>query len=157
MRSHFFRRPPLSIAIQAHGLVAAQPQSRSSFTGRGGLVWRGSARPTPLSEEYRIQIRYRVTDWPETKVLSPALQQRGGELIPHMYRQEALCLFNPGKGEWDGHMKLASTILPWCCLWLYFYEVWFVTGQWHGGGDHPDEHTMAACGAVRGGRHRPLL
>jgi hypothetical protein len=32
---------------------------------------------------------------------------------------------------------IAYTILPWTSLWLYFYELWLVTGQWMGGGKHP--------------------
>jgi len=30
-----------------------------------------------------------------------------------------------------------ETIVPWACLWLYYYEVWHTTGEWLGGGLHP--------------------
>ena len=36
-----------------------------------------------------------------------------------------------------GGQKFAETIVPWACLWLYYYEVWHATGEWLGGGLHP--------------------
>jgi hypothetical protein len=54
-----------------------------------------------------------------------------------MYQQESLCLFNPEKREWNPEQRLGDTILPWACIWLYFYEIWLATGDWKGGGDHP--------------------
>ena len=34
-------------------------------------------------------------------------------------------------------MLLADTIVPWAAEWLMHYELWLVTGEWTGGGDHP--------------------
>jgi hypothetical protein len=31
-------------------------------------------------------------------------------------------------------MMIATTIIPWLALWLYYYEVWLATGHWEGGG-----------------------
>jgi len=138
MNNYCPKKPPLAIAIQAHCLRIAQPDSQCRFTGRSGLVWNGSARPTPLSEQYRLRISYDLGYLPQTKVLQPELRRRGERKIPHMYDQENLCLFNPNKREWNDRMRIATTILPLACLWLYFYEVWLATGDWHGGGDHPD-------------------
>jgi hypothetical protein len=97
----------------------------------------GHLQPTPLSEQYRVRIRYTLGNYPETDVLSPALGRRSDELIPYMYRQKTLCLFNPNKQEWNPAMRIGKTILPWTALWLFFYEVWLATGEWKGGGDHP--------------------
>ena len=36
-------------------------------------------------------------------------------------------------------MYVADFIPPWVSTWLYFYEVWYATGNWHGGGTHPDK------------------
>lgn len=143
--------PPLSIALQARFLQAAQPGSSYRFTGRSGLIWRGSLRPTPLSEQYKLRVSYTLGHYPETTVLEPKLKSRGNELIPHMYEQTTLCLFNPHKGEWTPHMRLSETILPLASLWLYFYDIWFATGGWEGGGDHPQSRrdppqaTRPAC------------
>lgn len=127
-----------SVALQAHALTTAQPDSSCRFTGHEGLFWKGKARPTPLSEVYQLQITYKLGYSPKTKVVEPQLRQRGEERIPHMYAQKTLCLFNPLKREWNDRMLIAKTILPLACLWLYFYEVWLVTGVWNGGGDHPE-------------------
>jgi hypothetical protein len=138
MSSCGHRQPPISIAVQAHCLRMAQPESTVRFTGRSGLVWRGRAQPTALSDVYRLQIAYDLGDLPRTKVLDTQLKRREDQQIPHMYGQESLCLFNPQKCEWNARMQIASTVLPLACLWLYFYEIWLVTGEWHGGGDHPE-------------------
>jgi hypothetical protein len=34
-------------------------------------------------------------------------------------------------------MRIADTIVPWLILWLFYYEIWHVTGEWKGGGVHP--------------------
>ena len=31
-------------------------------------------------------------------------------------------------------MKIATSIVSWLVLWLYYYEIWRVTGEWLGGG-----------------------
>ena len=31
-------------------------------------------------------------------------------------------------------MLLAKTTVPWASRWLYYYELWLVTGKWLGGG-----------------------
>ena len=36
-------------------------------------------------------------------------------------------------------MLLGNSVLLWASVWLFFYEVWTVTGKWLGGGEHPEE------------------
>ena len=36
-------------------------------------------------------------------------------------------------------MLIADTIVPWTCEWLVHYEIWFATGEWHGGGEGLEE------------------
>jgi hypothetical protein len=33
---------------------------------------------------------------------------------------------------------VALTIIPWAAQWLVCYEIWHATGQWVGGGAHPE-------------------
>lgn len=74
------------------------------------------------------------------RVLEPSLKVREGEdAVPHMYGQERLCLFLPESQEWQPADPIALTIIPWASLWLFFYEVWHATGEWLGGGVHPEE------------------
>lgn len=129
---------PLPISIQAAFLKAAQPGSTCSFTRGSGLVWKGTLQPTPLSDIYTVRIRYGLGRQPQTDVLNPKLQRRGEQPIPHMYEQKHLCLFNPGKWNWDATMRIDQTTLLWASMWLYFYEHWLATGEWQGGGDHPE-------------------
>ena len=49
-----------------------------------------------------------------------------------------LCLFDPAAYEWDPHLRIAETILPWSIKWLACYEFWLMTGRWVGGGRHAD-------------------
>jgi hypothetical protein len=118
-------------------LKQAQPGSHSQISGHETFTWNGNVQPTPLNEIYKIRIRYKLGCYPEVIVKEPKLQGRDGQLIPHMYEQKRLCLFNPHKLEWNTRMRIADTILPWTSLWLYYYEIWLATGQWLGGGDHP--------------------
>jgi len=34
-------------------------------------------------------------------------------------------------------MAIADTIIAWASEWLFFYELWLATGEWHGGGHDP--------------------
>ena len=53
----------------------------------------------------------------------PGLRTRAdAERIPHTYAPERPCLFYPAGREWRPDMTIATTIIPWLSLWLYFYE-----------------------------------
>lgn len=114
------------------------PEFRSTVRD-GILVATGQLRPSELSATYTVQISQQGGKSPAVKVVQPALRPgKNGEEIPHMYSQERLCLFVPGGEEWKPADPIALTIVPWASLWLYFYEVWHATGEWLGGGVHPD-------------------
>ena len=105
---------------------------------KGVIIWRGLIRPTVLSDEYDIQINYRLGSAPKVKVLSPKLQRGpNNEQIPHIYNCGSLCLYLPRTSEWTPSMPIAETIIPWAYEWLHFYEFWQATGKWSGGGEHP--------------------
>lgn len=105
----------------------------------GTLVAKGELQPTDLSASYTVEVKQHGGRSPEVRVLSPTLcPGRDSEAIPHMYSQERLCLYLPGANEWRPKDPIAFTILPWASLWLSFYELWHATGEWLGGGVHPD-------------------
>ena len=83
---------------------------------------------------YSLQIR------PKVHVLSPRLDLPSRRSEVHVYSDGTLCLYFPG--EWDRSSLLVDTIVPWICEWLIHYEVWQVTGNWHGGGIHIDNKTI---------------
>jgi len=101
-------------------------------------VCRGNLQPTPVSETYKVRIEYAIKNAPKVWVESPKLRRRiEAERIPHTYDDDRPCLYLPSAGYWRSDKKLAQTIIPWLCLWLFYYEAWLVTGDWQGGGAHP--------------------
>ena len=95
-------------------------------------------QPTRWSASYRVRIEYEIHRAPRIFVEEPALELRCGKSIPHRYRNESLCLYLPGSGEWTAGKYLANTIIPWIVLWLHYYEYWQATGIWFGGGTHEE-------------------
>jgi len=101
-------------------------------------VWKGFLQPSALSETYSVTVRYRPGRNPETRVLSPELKIRDGfKDLPHINPDGSVCLHV--MGDWQPWMYLADYIVPWLSTWLFFYEVWYATGNWFGGGTHPDK------------------
>lgn len=114
------------------------PAFRTVRRGKG-VIARGAIQPTAISAVYEVEITHRGGRSPEVRVLSPELERRvEDEPIPHMYEQQRLCLYLPGENEWKPDDAIALTILPWSVLWLTFYEAWHATGEWLGGGVHPN-------------------
>lgn len=104
------------------------------------VTWTGDLQPTPLSEKYTVRIVYSLgMDQPDVTVIFPELVKRNDESIPHVYPGNKLCLFRPKKKEWTKEKLISKTIVPWSSLWLYYYELWHVTGEWLGGGEHPNK------------------
>ncbi len=101
------------------------------------LVWEGKIMPTELSQIYTVKLKYKIGKSPQVNILSPELIEPEGKRLPHTYSRKRLCLYYPGIDNWRGDMLLAETIVPWISEWLYYYEIWLVTGEWYGGGIHP--------------------
>jgi len=91
-----------------------------------------------MSPAYLVRILYVLGKRPDVTVIDPPLENRNGERKPHMFDQKRLCLFRYKHDEWDSDMRIDQTILPWTCLWLFHYEIWLATGEWRGGGEHPE-------------------
>ena len=100
--------------------------------------WTGTWRPTELSPEYCIEITYPQGRRPRIAILSPILPLGPGHTkLPHVFEgQKDICVHT--SDEWNSGKLIADTILPWVSQWLYFYEVWALTGKWFGKGTHPD-------------------
>lgn len=98
----------------------------------------GEIQPTPRSEVYIIELKFKLHDVPRVHVLRPELIVNfKGDKIPHVYPGNRLCLYQPKYNEFKRGSYLSDTIIPWTSLWLYHYEVWHNTGDWKGGGEHP--------------------
>jgi len=97
--------------------------------------------PYSCVASYDILITQTINENPKTRVLAPSLRPlAGGAAIPHLYNQEkqVLCLYLPAAAEFDGRRPIGPQILPWAATWLYYFEEWLVSGEWSGGGIHPD-------------------
>lgn len=137
------RQKPLPLPVQDMHMKRQWPSFACEQKTPSSRVWIGTIQPTDMSSSYTVKISYRSSDGrPHVTVLDPELKRRtdaeGKErAIPHVYKGPELCLFLPWGNEWTCEMSIASTIVPWASLWLYFYEVWHATGEWLGEGEHP--------------------
>ena len=96
----------------------------------------GVLQPTPTSDRYTVEIGYKIRVRPRIQVLKPELRLSPGHAkLPHVFRGNYLCLHLPG--QWREDMLISRFIMPWISLWLIFYEVWVVTGEWFGEGYEP--------------------
>ena len=144
-----FERPhrPLTAAQQFLNLRVNPISSGSGTLRAGHLTWRCAVTPTPVSRSYDLRIDYRQGHTPRAFVEAPNLVALAeGRRLPHVYDQQPtrLCLYLPGTGEWTPALRLDQTVVPWAALWLYFFEDWLVSGEWKGGGRHPDPDPRTA-------------
>jgi hypothetical protein len=110
----------------------------STSVGMNSLWIKGELQPTSRSDIYTVEILYHFRKRPIVNILKPLLIKNfKGEDIPHVYAGDKLCLYQPKYNEFKFSDFLSATIVPWTSLWLYHYEVWHVTGNWLGGGEHP--------------------
>lgn len=110
------------------------------FAGRGNhkvRTWIGKVQPSDMSPEYLVKIRYELGKRPKIYVLSPALRDRDGERIPHIYPDNTLCTYLPRAKEWTSAHLIADVLVPWISDWLLFYEAWHATGEWLADAAHP--------------------
>lgn len=108
---------------------------------RRGLVWEFPATPSPLSRTYQVKIEYEEHSTPEVFILDPDLHVLAGDrALPHIYADHPprLCLYLPGTREWLPEFLIATTIVPWTYLWLFYFEEWLLSNEWKGGGEHPE-------------------
>lgn len=138
--NRFKARRPLTAAEQYASLGGS-----ASFPGSGGvrmghLHWTFEARPTPVSRTYSVDLNYRPGSPPRVVVVKPDIVALAdGRRLPHVYEQSPprLCLYLSSTGEWAPHKLLSHTVIPWACIWLFYFEDWLLTDNWRGGGVHP--------------------
>jgi len=130
-------RPIANLALQSLHILHRFPE----FTyrrERGAGVWRGSLQPSSLSQKYRVAISYDLHACPSVKIIAPTLPPKA----PHRWSDGSLCLFYPKESPWKRDMLIATTILPWAALWLYYYELWLDTGKWLGPSSHASDRQL---------------
>ncbi len=98
-------------------------------------------QPTAMSSEYNVRIVYTLGKQPDVSVIEPELKPDKNGSLPHVFSGNRLCLFKNenGRYEWGSDLQIANTLVPWISHWLFHYEIWKITGEWHGGGEHPNQ------------------
>ncbi len=48
----------------------------------------------------------------------------------------------PKTREWGPHIQIASSVVPWASLWLFYFEEWLVSDDWKGGGEHVSDRDL---------------
>lgn len=134
-----------TVGEQALRLEEAVPWSRATLLGTETMTWVGNVSPDAFSPNYLLRIVYTQLDSPAVHVLAPEFRRFREEPLPHVYPGRRLCLYDPRvrPRQWDPWMWIADTTLPWAVMWIYYYEIWAMTGVWHGGGNHPDVKEVA--------------
>lgn len=127
-----------SLSEQFSALRVKYPRFESSFDSHISLIVKGTLQPTSRSAIYQFTLNYSITGVPKLRIISPKLiKNEKGDSIPHLYSEGNLCLYYHKYREFRRIDFLCDTIIPWASLWLYYYEVWQLTGEWLGGGiDH---------------------
>lgn len=127
-----------TIVQQVNSLKVKYPNWTMNFNSLQ-LKAEGIVQPTPRSEKYTIEIKFHILKPIQVRIIKPVLvMNESGNKIPHMYSQKTLCLYMPKYSEFTRKKYISDTIIPWTGLWLYYYELWHLTGKWLGGGEHPE-------------------
>ncbi len=109
-------------------MKAAFLQFHWRVTRAGGVEWKGALQPTPESHAYDVVILHEPDRMPVVCVERPSIRKDTW----HRYPDGSLCLYWPKEWRWSPRESLAETIVPWTAFWLYYYELWCVTGEWLG-------------------------
>ena len=135
-RRGFPHQRPLTPAQQGYFLKLAFPDFQVK-TARNQLRCTGVLQPSPISDAYTVKLEYEVSaPRPRVHVLQPELRlAKGKTKLPHVFPGNELCLHL--SSDWRPDQKICEFVIPWISVWLYFYEVWLVTGEWLGGGHEP--------------------
>ena len=136
---------------QAASMESDFPQMRLVSRDASFGVWKGALRP--FFQEHLVEVFYRVPLvverldllrlQPRVRVIDPPLISDASGSLPHVYwpsdeGDPLLCLFSPELREWTPFDLLSRTTIPFTIDWLACYEGWRATGEWTGGGRHPE-------------------
>lgn len=138
---NFFKSKRHSLAQQKVALCKLFPKSVCNIS-KGRLIWKSKVKPTHLSREYNVELYFSVSKSPEVYIGGDELKKLENKDFPHNYgvdvknKRVKICLYR--YQEFLSNKLLSETIVPWAIEWLYYYEIWLATGEWHGGGEHPN-------------------
>ncbi len=147
-----FTDTAISLSKQLYLLQAKYPQGKG-YIKKGKLTWHCRLQLDEAYGDYKIKLIYDINNPPKIYVIDPNIYEvTNGKTPPHIYifneKTTKLCLYLPSSGEWSTDKFLSDTIVPWASLWLMYFSGWLATGNWYGGGEHPDENEHFIKGKV---------
>lgn len=108
---------------------------KQSYFKKNEIKVRLKVKPTIDSDEYIVEVKYKLGFQPKVFLIYPKLKTLNGELPHHLYGEEngypRLCLYYPKYKEWTEYDYISDTIIPWISTWLFAYEYWQITGTWN--------------------------
>lgn len=136
------KQKDITIIHQKTDLLKTYPESECK-SERNDLYWKGILQPTPLSDKYEVLIKYTIRKPPyiQVFVVNQNFKNLDNPSFPHKYKvypeknTVKICLDR--YKVFTKKKYISTTIIPWTLEWLYFYEIWNITGVWCGGGEHP--------------------
>ena len=96
--------------------------------------------------KYRVRIDYQENKSPKVYMITPQIDMSNsleihtfGMHYHSAYKRNLpkLCLTYWDEDKWNNSILLTDSYIPWAIEWTEFYEIWLLTGKWHGGGVHP--------------------
>lgn len=143
MKNINIKRKEYTLPEQAMNLRLSHPESIIELC-MNELRWTKEVQAHPFSEIYTIEVIYQKNGVPETWVSGNNIKKLEDKDFPHKYEVDTirkrvrLCLYYPKAEEWSAEFLISRTIIFWATEWLFYYEIWLVTGKWYGGGIHPE-------------------
>lgn len=142
-KGHYYANSSLTLIQQKVALCSVYKGSNCSIDKKKKrLIWNSKVKPTALSKEYMVVLVYSLGKSPKVWVIGDELEKLDDTNFPHIYdidvenKMVRICLYR--YSEFSSSKLLAKTIIPWTIEWLYYYELWLATGEWLGGGAHPE-------------------
>lgn len=131
----FPKEKPVSLVQQ---IIAVKKQYKNVVAtkyNKNEIIIKLKIKPTDESENYLVSVSYKLKSAPKVLLLEPEIKKYNGKTPHHIYGFEngkpILCLYYPKISEWNKHMYIADTIIPWISTWLFAYEYWQITGCWN--------------------------
>lgn len=139
----FFRKHQYTLAdlINNCNEIKRRYSEVSYSVNKGKVMVDIQLKPSEGSMRYSVRLIAKIGSTNvDVFVITPNICELKKKLtVPHLYPNGSLCLYYPDYGEWNPNDFWADTLIPWACLWLYYFELWLATGKWLGGGIHPGD------------------
>lgn len=136
LRSRFKGRKGIPALTQLETIKEAFPEAKITKIQRGHYEVIVPLNPKNISRTYDVKIAFTefgAKIYVVNEVLKVAEQRKK---LPHVYDHKAqqLCLYSISNKEWSSRQLIVKTIIPWASEWLFYYELWLISGDWLGGG-----------------------